>query len=132
MTQGLTAQRTSIESNPLSKRYEQLKKAVEETAKVVKEKGKDAVVGQKEIVEFMVGPGGATVNHKRKVNVTAQEQLSEAVQALKGFKESDEGKGVIQDIEAYEKSFKEWTKQNEDLAKASQALTEADKAVTIA
>lgn len=110
MTQGLTAQRTSIESNPLSKRYEQLKKAVEETAKVVKEKGKDAVVGQREVVTPMMAGNGLVVNTKSMVNVTAQERLSEAVQALKGFKESDEGKGVIQDIEAYEKSFKEWTK----------------------
>ena len=131
-TKNLTTQRTAIENDPLQRQYDKLKKTVQDTEKVVKEKGKDAVVDRIETVTSMTAGNGMTVNQKKTIEVTAQKRYEDAVATLNKFTKSDEGAAAVKDFESYQKNLNEWCKQNADLAKTSQDLQAANKAVIVA
>ena len=126
----LFKERRQLEQSPVAQKYKQLSTAVDRAAKVVADKGENAIVGIKEVwTANAVGATGAVSYSKTQVNVTAKKELEDAKAALKKFEE--ENSEVIKQAESYKNNLKALEKSESDLAAAQLALKEVDNKLII-
>ena len=126
----LFKERRQLEQSPVAQKYKQLSTAVDRAAKVVADKGENAIVGTKEVwTANAVGATGAVSYSKTQVNVTAKKELEDAKAALKEFEE--ENSEVTKQAESYKNNLKALEKSESDLAAAQLALKEVDNKLII-
>ncbi len=126
----LFKERRQLEQSPVAQKYKQLSTAVDRAAKVVADKGENAIVDTKEVwTANAVGATGAVSYSKTQVNVTAKKELEDAKAALKKFEE--ENSEVTKQAESYKNNLKALEKSESDLAAAQLALKEVDNKLII-